>query len=51
MAKEDVKVKGREDVKVKYTDKAVFSKEGEETTVHRIQAEKLVSKGFAKIVK
>lgn len=44
-------VKGREDTLIEYTEKARFHKPGEKDTVHRIQAEKLVEKGVAKIVK
>lgn len=45
------KVKGREDTVIEYTAKAKFHKAGAKSTVHRIQAEKLVKAGIAKISK
>lgn len=48
---EEKAVKGKDVVKVEYTKEARFHKPGEVSEVHKLQAEKLVSKGFAKIVK
>ena len=48
METKEQKVKGREDVNIVYTEKSRFHKAGEKTTVHRLQAEKLIAKGFAK---
>lgn len=36
-------------VKIVYTNKSVYHREGEEDFVHRLQAEKLVKKGVAKM--
>ena len=36
-------------VKIVYTNKSVYHKDGEEDFVHRLQAEKLVKKGVAKM--
>ena len=38
-------------VKIVYTNKSAYHKEGEEDTVHRLQAEKLIRKGVAKMSK
>ena len=51
MAKEEVKAKGKEPVTIEYLDGAKFHKTGEKSVVHRIQAEKLVERKVAKIVK
>lgn len=48
---DEKKVKGREDVKIEYTEKSKFHKKGETSVVHKMQADKLVEKGVAKIVK
>lgn len=47
----ETKVKGRDDVKIEYTESSKFHKKGDTATVHRMQADKLVAKKFAKIVK
>lgn len=49
--KEGKKVKGQDPVLIEYTEKAQFHKKGEKATVHSMQAEKLIKKGFAKEVK
>lgn len=49
--KKEEKVKGREDVTIEYTEKSRFHKKGDKATVHRLQADKLVDKGVAKIIK
>lgn len=59
MAKKDIesgieegkKVMPQEYVEVEYTDKAAFGTKGQKVKVHKIQAEKLVKKGFATYVK
>nr|DAM73904.1 MAG TPA: hypothetical protein [Caudoviricetes sp.] len=38
-------------VKIVYTNKSAYHKEGEEDTVHRLQAEKLVKKGVARMAR
>lgn len=43
----EMKVKGVEDVEIVYTKDSKFHKAGERSTVHRIQAEKLIAKGVA----
>lgn len=43
----ELKVKGIDDVEIVYTKDSKFHKAGDRSTVHRIQAEKLVKKGIA----
>lgn len=45
------KVYGDKVVTVEYTDKSVFHNKGDRSNVHELQAEKLVAKGVATIVK
>jgi hypothetical protein len=47
---EEVKVKGREPVKVRWNLKSRFHKAGDTSVVHRMQAEKLVKRKVAVIV-
>jgi hypothetical protein len=48
--KEEVKVKGSEPVKIEYLKGSKFHKQGDISTVHRVQAEKLQAKKIVKIV-
>jgi len=49
MATKEEKVKGVDSVTIEYTEKSKFHKKGDTASVHRIQADKLVEKEFAKI--
>ena len=51
MESKEKKVKGRDDVAIEYTEASKFHKAGDKATVHRVQAEKLIAKGFAKKAK
>ena len=49
MAKEERKVKGNDPVTIEWLGKSKFHKAGSKSVVHRIQAEKFVKSGKAKI--
>ena len=51
MDNKEMKVKAHDDVTIVYTENSKFHKAGEKSVVHRLQAEKLVAKGFAKLAK
>lgn len=48
---EGKKVMKNDNVTIVYTEKSRFHKAGEEAVLHRLAAEKLVAKGFAKLKK
>lgn len=50
MATNGDKVKGKDPVMIEYTEKAKFHKKGDKEAVHKLTAEKLEKKGFAKII-
>lgn len=49
--KEEKKVYPHDEVEIVYTEKSSFHKAGEKSKVHKMQAEKLVAKGVAKLAK
>lgn len=51
MEKNEKKVIGVEPVKIEYTEKAKFHKKGDKSVVHKMQAEKLVKRGVAVLIK
>jgi hypothetical protein len=50
-SKAEKKVKPVDGVEIEWTGKSQFHKEGETSIVHTVQADKLVEKGLAKLVK
>lgn len=47
MAKEEIKVTGRADAWIEFTEKDPYHKKGHREAVHPLVAEKLIAKGFA----